>query len=73
MNGQVTPVEADSSPSHVIAIQGSSVWLHWNYTYGGDGKVGPVTLTYSEQIIGFNSTSNLVYKHWLQGLDRMVF
>jgi len=57
VNGQVTPVEAESSPSHVIATQGSSVWLHWNYTYGGDGKVGPVTLTYREQIIGFNSTS----------------
>ena len=57
MNGQVTPVEAESSPSHVIATQGSSVWLHWNYTYGGDGNVGPVTLTYREQIIGFNSTS----------------
>jgi len=57
VNGQVTPVEAESSPSHIIAIQGSSVWLHWNYTYGGDGNVGPVTLTFREQIIGFNSTS----------------
>ena len=57
MNGQITPVEADSSPSHIIVIKGSSVWLHWNYTYGGDGKFGPFTLTYREQIIGFNSTS----------------
>ena len=57
MNGQITPVEAESSPSHIIAMQGSSVWLHWNYTYGGDGLQGVITLTYREQIVGFNSTS----------------
>ena len=58
MNGQaVTPVEANSSPSHILATKGSSVWLHWNYTYVGDGVQGIVTLTYKEQIIGFNSTS----------------
>ena len=60
MNGQgvVDPVEALSSPSHVSATKGSSVWLHWNYTYTGDGPSGPhLTLTYREQTIGFNSTS----------------
>ena len=58
MNGQaLRPVEANSSPSNIIAIKGSSVWLHWNYTYVGDGAQGLVTLTYKEQIIGFNSTS----------------
>ena len=58
MNGQlISPVEANSSPSHIIAIKGSSVWLHWNYTYVGDGPSGAVILTYKEQIIGFNSTS----------------
>ena len=58
MNGQaVTPVDANSSPSHILATKGSSVWLHWNYTYVGDGAQGLVTLTYKEQIIGFNSTS----------------
>ena len=58
VNGQVvTPVEAHSSPSHIIATKGSSVWLHWNYTYVGDGVQGIVTLTYREQIIRFNSTS----------------
>ena len=58
MNGQnaVTPVEANSSPSHFIARKGSSVWLHWNYTYVGDGVHGPLTVTYREQIIGFNTT-----------------
>ena len=60
MNGEaLSPVEANSSPSHIIATKGSSVWLHWNYTYVGDGVQGIVTLTYKEQIIGFNSTSQL--------------
>ena len=60
MNGQgiVNPIEALSSPSHISATKGSSVWLHWNYTYIGDGPSGPhLTLTYREQTIGFNSTS----------------
>ena len=58
MNGQVlSPVEANSSPSHIIVTKGSSVQLHWNYTYIGDGTYGPTTFTYNEQIIGFNSTS----------------
>ena len=58
VNGQVvSPVEARSSPSDIIAIKGSSVWLHWNYTYIGDGRHGVITVTYREQIIGFNSTS----------------
>ena len=58
MNGQViSPVEANSSPSRIITIKGSSVWLHWNYTYVGDGPSGPVvTFNYKEQIIGFNTT-----------------
>ena len=58
MNGQViSSVEANSSPSHIITIKGSSVWLHWNYTYVGDVPSGAVILTYKEQTIGFNSTS----------------
>ena len=58
MDGQVlNPVEANSSPRHIIAMKRSSVWLHWNYTYDGDGTYGPSTFTYREQIIGFNSTS----------------
>ena len=57
MNGQiVSPVEVNSSSSHVITIKGSSVWLHWNYTYIGDGVHGPLAVTYKEQIIGFNTT-----------------
>ena len=58
VNGQViSPVEVNSSPSHVITIKGSAVWMHWNYTYVGDGPSGPVvTLTYKEQTVGFNST-----------------
>ena len=34
--------------------------MHWNYTYVGDGSLGgafPVTINYTEQIIGFNSPS----------------
>ena len=60
MNGQnpINPVEAKSSPSHINATKGSSVWLHWNYTYVGDGPTGPfVTFIYREQIIGFRNTS----------------
>ena len=59
VNGQLSPVEANSSPSHIIATKGSSVWLHWNYTYVGDGVHGFFRLTYREQTIGFNSTSQL--------------
>ena len=60
MNGaeRVQPVEENSSPGQLIVMKGSSVWLHWNYTYLGDGGHGSVTSTYREQIIGFNSTSN---------------
>ena len=47
------PVAAKSSPSHIIATKGSSVWLHWSYTYTGDGKQGPFILLYKEQIIVF--------------------
>ena len=61
VNGQaVTPNEANSSQSQITAIKGSSVWLHWNYTYVGDGThngVLPTTTNYIEQIIGFSSTS----------------
>ena len=64
MNGQVvSPVGARSSPSDIIATKGSSVWLHWNYTYVGDGPSGPVvTFNYNEQIIGFNTTLQLTIK-----------
>ena len=51
--------EANSSPSHVIATKGSSVWLHWNYTYVGDGiheENVHFTSKYEEQIIGINNT-----------------
>ena len=54
----VTILEESSSPSKMTATKGKSVWLHWNYTYIGDGPHGDVlTTTYREQIIGFNSTS----------------
>ena len=60
-NGQVLiPNEPNSSPSQITVIKGSSISLHWNYTYIGDGThsgVFPVTTNYREQIIGFNSTS----------------
>ena len=58
MNGKILrPVEASSSPSHIIATKGSSVWMHWNNTYAGDGVYGPITVSYKEQIIVLNSTS----------------
>jgi len=59
VNGKVlTSFEANSSPSHIIATKGSAVWLHWNYTYIGDGPTeSGITLTYKEQLILVNSTS----------------
>ena len=57
MNGQaLSPVEANSSPSHMIATKGSSVWIHWTYTYIGDGPSGAFTIAYKEQTIGVNTT-----------------
>ena len=57
MNGHgITPIDAKSSPSQIIARKGLSVWLHWSYTYDGDGRSGPVTVTFREQTIGFTST-----------------
>ena len=58
VNGQaVSPVEVNSSPSHIITIKGSTVWMHWNYTYVGDGPSGAIALTYKEQLVRVNSTS----------------
>ena len=62
MNGQrvLEPVEALSSPSHINATKGSSVWLHWNYTYVGDGTHNGTNTNYREQTILFNSTSQSI-------------
>ena len=62
VNGQhvFTISEAYSSPSHIVTTKGSSVWLHWNYTYLGDGRHSggiTITTTYREQTIQVNSTS----------------
>ena len=59
VNGQVLqPVEANSSPSSIVAIKGSSVWLHWNYTYLGDGRHVAVQSYYNEQLIRCTSVSD---------------
>ena len=58
--GVVNKSEANSSPSHILTTKGSSVWLHWNYTYIGDGtydKSVYLISKYKEQIIGITSTS----------------
>ena len=34
--GEIIIHEKISSPSQITALKKSSVWLHWNYTYGGD-------------------------------------
>ena len=65
MNGKVlSPVEENSSPSSVTATKGSSVWLHWNYTYIGDGAHfgGALTTLFREQRIELNSTSETAIK-----------
>ena len=60
MNGQnpINPVEALSSQSHIYATKGSSVWLHWSYTYVGDGRDGFLLLAYRVQIVGYRTVSN---------------
>ena len=64
VNGQAafTVSEENSSPHHIIAKKGSSVWLHWNYTYIGDGMHlgGGLVTTYREQTILVNSTSQSI-------------
>ncbi|XP_065054140.1 uncharacterized protein LOC135682958 [Rhopilema esculentum] len=52
--GQAIANETKSSPSHVTSLKGSSIRLTWGYEYGGDI---PGFITYKEQIIGFNSSS----------------
>ena len=56
--------EANSSPSSVTAAKGASVWLHWNYTYIGDGTHfgGGLKTLYKEQVIELNSTSESTIK-----------
>ena len=53
MNGQrvLEPVEALSSPSHINATKGSSIWLHWNYTYIGDGTHNGTTTFFNDQVV----------------------
>eukprot|EP00795_Rhopilema_esculentum_P014969 gene14969-6122_t len=52
--GQTIANETKSSPSHATSLKGSSIRLTWGYEYGGDI---PGFITYKEQIIGFNSSS----------------
>ena len=54
--GGVAPHPALSSPGLITATKDSSLWLHWNYTYGGD-SVG--FYKYKEQIIGYKSKMEL--------------
>ena len=46
-------------PSSVTATKGSSVWLHWKYTYIGDETHfgGSLTTFFREQRVHLNSTS----------------
>ena len=59
MNGQrfLEPIEANSSPRRITAAKGSSVWLHWNYTYVGDGTHGGTTTLFANQFIVDETTS----------------
>ena len=65
VNGQrvLEVVEERSSPSHINATKGSSIWLHWNYTYIGDGTHNGTTTALSNQLVtaqGYSSGSNLI-------------
>ena len=52
MEGQrvLEAVEELSSPSHINATKGSSIWLHWNYTYIGDGTHNGTITDFRDQI-----------------------
>ena len=50
--GDIVIHENASSPSHITALKKSSVWLHWNYTYGGDYSN---IITFSHQSITYKS------------------
>ena len=49
--GQVVANESKSSPSQITVMKMSSVWLHWNYTYGGDSAL----LRYHYQTITYRN------------------
>ena len=51
MKGEVVPNIALSSPAQIIAARRSSLWLHWNYTYGGDDT----NRKYTKQDVGYTS------------------
>ena len=50
--GEIIIHEKISSPSHITALKTSSVWLHWNYSYGGDYRN---LILYSHQSIKYKS------------------
>ena len=52
VKGEIIIHENLSSPSHISALKKSSVWLHWNYTYGGDYLD---LILYSHQSIEYKS------------------
>ena len=66
VNGQQTFTisEANSSPSSVTAAKGGSTWLHWNYTYIGDGTHfgGVLKTLYREHVIELNIASESTIK-----------
>ena len=63
MNGTaVTPIEADSSPSHMTVKSGSTVYLNWAYTYIGDGRHSLGATSFAQQVIWFNSASDAKFQ-----------
>ena len=63
MNGTaVTPIEANSSSSRIATEIGSTVELHWAYTYVGDGRHTIAVIYFAQQVIGFKSTSHTKFQ-----------
>ena len=63
--------DATSLLHDIVTTKGKSMSLYWNYTYIGDGIHGvkiPISTSYKEQIIGFNSTSEPI----IQTLAKIV-
>ena len=48
-----------SSPSQITAMKKSSIWLHWNFTWGGNTPA----LKFKEQIVGYTTKRGSTLVH----------
>ena len=70
VGNEIQPLEANSSPSHIISTKGSSVQLHWSYNYDGDTNNAygqfpmkiVVVRRFNKQTIGLNVTPHSAFQ-----------